>query len=286
MSVDEAVAAAEQAARAALRREGADPRRRPRQGQVQGTGRPTPRAACASPRSLDEVRAAATDMLGNTLVTIQTGEHGKQVNRLYVTDGADIAKEYLSLDAGRSRDRPHRHGRLDRGRHGHRDRRARHAREDPDDRHRSGRPASCRITAAPSPFALEADRRSRQAGAEARRASSTTRSSPPTWRCSRSTRWSRPTTASCWCSTPRSRSIRTRCSATRTSLELRDETEEDPAEVEASQVRPRLHQARRRHRLHGQRRRPRHGDDGHHQAERHVPGQLPRRRRRRHRRRR
>jgi succinyl-CoA synthetase beta subunit len=49
-------------------------------------------------RSFDEVRAAAADMLGNTLVTIQTGEHGKQVNRLYITDGADIAKEfYLAL---------------------------------------------------------------------------------------------------------------------------------------------------------------------------------------------
>jgi succinyl-CoA synthetase beta subunit len=37
-------------------------------------------------------------MLGNTLVTIQTGEAGKQVNRLYVTDGVDIAHEYyLSL---------------------------------------------------------------------------------------------------------------------------------------------------------------------------------------------
>ena len=45
-------------------------------------------------KSLDEVRANATDMLGNTLVTIQTGEAGKQVNRLYITDGADIAKEY------------------------------------------------------------------------------------------------------------------------------------------------------------------------------------------------
>jgi succinyl-CoA synthetase beta subunit len=45
-------------------------------------------------KSLDEVKAAATEMLGNTLVTIQTGEHGKQVNRLYVTDGADIDKEY------------------------------------------------------------------------------------------------------------------------------------------------------------------------------------------------
>jgi succinyl-CoA synthetase beta subunit len=49
-------------------------------------------------KTLDEVRANATDMLGNTLVTIQTGEAGKQVNRLYVTDGADIAKEfYLSM---------------------------------------------------------------------------------------------------------------------------------------------------------------------------------------------
>ncbi len=49
-------------------------------------------------RSADDVRAAATDMLGNTLVTIQTGDAGKQVNRLYVTDGVDIAKEfYLAL---------------------------------------------------------------------------------------------------------------------------------------------------------------------------------------------
>ncbi|WP_395612360.1 ADP-forming succinate--CoA ligase subunit beta [Allosphingosinicella sp.] len=49
-------------------------------------------------RSADEVRAAASEMLGNTLVTIQTGPAGKQVNRLYVTDGVDIAKEfYLAL---------------------------------------------------------------------------------------------------------------------------------------------------------------------------------------------
>src|SRR5215217_2347025 len=49
-------------------------------------------------RTSEEVRAAAEDMLGNTLVTIQTGAEGKQVNRLYVTDGVDIAKEfYLAL---------------------------------------------------------------------------------------------------------------------------------------------------------------------------------------------
>jgi succinyl-CoA synthetase beta subunit len=49
-------------------------------------------------RTAEEVRAAASDMLGNTLVTIQTGPAGKQVNRLYVTDGVDIAREfYLAL---------------------------------------------------------------------------------------------------------------------------------------------------------------------------------------------
>jgi len=45
-------------------------------------------------KTIDEVRTNATEMLGNTLVTVQTGPAGKQVNRLYVTDGADIAKEY------------------------------------------------------------------------------------------------------------------------------------------------------------------------------------------------
>src|ERR1041384_380825 len=54
-------------------------------------------------KTVDEVRANATDMLGNTLVTIQTGEHGKQVNRLYVTDGVDIAREfYLALLVNRA----------------------------------------------------------------------------------------------------------------------------------------------------------------------------------------
>ena len=54
-------------------------------------------------KTADEVRSAAADMLGNTLVTVQTGEHGKQVNRLYVTDGVDIAKEfYLALLVNRA----------------------------------------------------------------------------------------------------------------------------------------------------------------------------------------
>ncbi|MEO8756277.1 MAG: ADP-forming succinate--CoA ligase subunit beta [Devosia sp.] len=45
-----------------------------------------------------EVLANATEMLGHTLVTKQTGAAGKQVNRLYIEDGADIARElYCSL---------------------------------------------------------------------------------------------------------------------------------------------------------------------------------------------
>lgn len=49
-------------------------------------------------KSVDEVRAAAEDMLGKTLVTKQTGTAGKEVKRLYIEDGADIARElYLSL---------------------------------------------------------------------------------------------------------------------------------------------------------------------------------------------
>jgi succinyl-CoA synthetase beta subunit len=45
-------------------------------------------------RSKDDVRAHAADMLGNTLVTIQTGAAGRKVQRLYITDGVDIAREF------------------------------------------------------------------------------------------------------------------------------------------------------------------------------------------------
>jgi succinyl-CoA synthetase beta subunit len=54
-------------------------------------------------RSIDEVRDHAAEMLGRTLVTVQTGPAGKQVQRLYITDGVDIAQEfYLALLVDRS----------------------------------------------------------------------------------------------------------------------------------------------------------------------------------------
>jgi succinyl-CoA synthetase beta subunit len=53
--------------------------------------------------SPDDVVANAREMLGKTLVTKQTGAAGKQVNRLYIEDGAEIARElYLSLLVDRS----------------------------------------------------------------------------------------------------------------------------------------------------------------------------------------
>ncbi len=54
-------------------------------------------------KTLGDVESHAKDMLGNTLVTIQTGEAGKQVNRLYITDGVDIGSEYyLSMVVDRA----------------------------------------------------------------------------------------------------------------------------------------------------------------------------------------
>ena len=57
-------------------------------------------------KTIDDVKAAAEAMMGQTLVTIQTGPEGKEVQRLYVTDGVDIEKEYycsVLLDRSTSR---------------------------------------------------------------------------------------------------------------------------------------------------------------------------------------
>ena len=57
-------------------------------------------------KSIDEVKEFAAQMLGSTLVTIQTGPAGKQVNRLYIEDGSDISRElYLSALVDRTTSR-------------------------------------------------------------------------------------------------------------------------------------------------------------------------------------
>ncbi len=57
-------------------------------------------------KSIDEVRQFAEQMLGNTLVTVQTGPAGRVVKRLYVEDGSQIDRElYLSALVDRATSR-------------------------------------------------------------------------------------------------------------------------------------------------------------------------------------
>ena len=49
-------------------------------------------------KSVEEAASEAKKMLGRTLVTHQTGPIGKQVNRVYIEDGSDITRElYLAI---------------------------------------------------------------------------------------------------------------------------------------------------------------------------------------------
>lgn len=49
-------------------------------------------------KSVDDVRKNAGEMLGHVLVTKQSGAEGKEVKRLYIEDGCDIARElYLGM---------------------------------------------------------------------------------------------------------------------------------------------------------------------------------------------
>ena len=49
-------------------------------------------------KSAEEAAQNAKNMLGHTLVTIQTGDEGKQVNTLFVEQGLKIARElYLGI---------------------------------------------------------------------------------------------------------------------------------------------------------------------------------------------
>ncbi|WP_343116629.1 ADP-forming succinate--CoA ligase subunit beta [Ostreiculturibacter nitratireducens] len=57
-------------------------------------------------KSVEEAATLARQVLGRTLVTHQTGPAGKQVNRIYIEDGSDIARElYLALLVDRTTSR-------------------------------------------------------------------------------------------------------------------------------------------------------------------------------------
>lgn len=58
-------------------------------------------------KSAEEAASVARNMLGNTLVTIQTGAEGKVVNQILVESGCDIARElYLGIVLDRAASRP------------------------------------------------------------------------------------------------------------------------------------------------------------------------------------
>jgi succinyl-CoA synthetase beta subunit len=155
-------------------------------------------------KSLEEVEAHAKDMLGNTLVTIQTGDAGKQVQRLYITDGVDIAKEfYLALLVDRETSRiaivASTEGGMDIETVAH----------DTPEKIQT-------ITVDPATGLMPHHGRS-----VAKALGLTKPSSQPMRRKSKSTRWpfaQRPTATSCSCSMPKLASTATPCSVTRTSL--------------------------------------------------------------------
>ena len=231
-------------------------------------------------KSVAEVVANAKEMLGNTLVTKQTGPAGKQVNRLYIEDGADIERElYLSLLVDRSVGRiafvVSTEGGMDIEAVAH---------DTPEKIVTVAIDPETGVTA-PTSTALND-------GAEARR-----RRRPRTARrCSRSLYKAfvekdmsllevNPLIVM---KDGRLRVLDAKVSFDNNALfrhpELAGAARHDRGGREGDrgvEIRPRLCRARRQYRLHGQRRRPRHGDDGHHQALRRRAGQLPRRRRRR-----
>jgi succinyl-CoA synthetase beta subunit len=104
MSVDEAVKAAEEmksdlfVVKAQIHAGG--------RGAGHFTDNPEGKGGVRLCKTVDEVKEAAEAMMGKVLVTKQTGPEGKEVQRLYVTDGVDIEKEYycsVLLDRATSR---------------------------------------------------------------------------------------------------------------------------------------------------------------------------------------
>jgi succinyl-CoA synthetase beta subunit len=57
-------------------------------------------------KTIEEVKEAAESLLGDTLVTIQTGDEGQEIKTIYVTDGVDIDQEFylgILLDRAKSK---------------------------------------------------------------------------------------------------------------------------------------------------------------------------------------
>ena len=184
-------------------------------------------------KSVSEAADEAQRMLGRTLVTHQTGPAGKVVNRVYIEDGSDIARElYLALLIDRGVE-PDRLRLLDRGRHGHRGGGGEDAGEGAD-LHR--RPGLGHLRLPRPPRRLRARARG-QAGQAVRRPDQP--ALPAVHREGRRDAGDQPAdrdarTATSSASTPRWASTSNALYRQKDILALRDETEEDPKELAAS----------------------------------------------------
>ena len=215
-------------------------------------------------KSIEEVGQHAAAMLGHDLVTKQTGPAGKTVKRLYIEEGVRHQTRALSLDAGRPRHRPHRRHRLDRRRHGHRDGGQGPSRED----RRAGDRPGGRLPALRGPQDRLRARARGQAGRRVREAPG--QSLQGLHRARLLADRDQPADRH-----RRGRGHRARCQdELRRQRALPPQGAGGPARRRRGgsgrdrgrQVRPELRQARRQDRLHGERRGPRHGHHGHHQA--------------------
>ena len=170
------------------------------------------------------------------------------MRRVLVEEGMQIAREYylaLLVDRAAAGARVHRQrGRRDRDRGG----RGGAAGGDPQGRRRSRAPATRPGWGAgwPTGSASRASRRARRPSSCAALYAAFVGHRRLAARDQPADR--RPATAASWPSTPRSASTTTRCTAIPSSASCATSSEEDPLEVEASQARPQLHQARRQRR--------------------------------------
>ena len=168
-------------------------------------------------KSPGEAKQVASEILGMTLRTQQTGPEGKLVRKVYVEAGSAIARElYLAITLDRAAEKLAIIASTEGGMEIE-EVAAKHAREDP---HRARRPdarAPGRTRCARVGFGLGARRRSRSSSSRRSSAGSTGCSSRRTPRSPRSTRWWSRRTAICSRSTASSTSTTTRSTGTPTS---------------------------------------------------------------------
>ena len=214
--------------------------------------------------SIDEVREHAAEMLGKTLVTVQTGPAGKQVQRLYITDGVDIEKEfYLALlvdrETGRIAIVASTEGGMDIETVAH---------DTPEkietftiDPATGLMPHHGRAVAAALGLTGDLAKQAGKVLAKLYDAFIGTDASQIEINPLADHRQGRAAGARC------QGRLRQQCRVPPSRARAAARPHRGRADGDRGvEIRPRLHQARRQHRLHGQRRRPGDGDDGHHQA--------------------